>query len=247
MDPTRMGDVYMGLSHGCIIHVRLHVIKMTKEVMDKCSTTFACCTKAFPAEVRRDVYSLYGYIRHLDNIVDGDELIGDIEQLAYNFAYVNKKYDMPKEWKEDFYTSMRMDAKKVHHDDESMLRYCRGSAEVIGLMMARILGAPESAYPYAEHLGRAYQIINFVRDYDEDIARGYHYIGEDLNRYLDMFEASLFFGERGIKYLPRKVRKPIRYANEMYRWCAKKLRKGYKNPKPNGWVRAWIKIKVTLW
>ena len=62
-----------------------------------------------------------------------------------------------------------------------------------------------------------------------------------------MFEASLFFGERGIKYLPRKVRKPIRYANEMYRWCAKKLRKGYKNPKPNGWVRAWIKLKVTLW
>ena len=76
-------------------------------------------------------------IRYLDNIVDGDELVGDLKRLAYNFAYVNKKYEMPKEWKEDFYTSMRMDAKKVHHDDESMLRYCRGSAEVIGLMMAK--------------------------------------------------------------------------------------------------------------
>ena len=43
------------------------------------------------------------YIRYLDNIVDGDELVGDLKRLAYNFAYVNKKYDMPKEWKEDFY------------------------------------------------------------------------------------------------------------------------------------------------
>ena len=247
MDNLQLFVIHMGMSHSYIIYSRIHVINMTKEVMDKCSTTFACCTKAFPAEVQKDVYSLYGYIRYLDNIVDGDELVGDIKRLAYNFAYVNKKYDMPKEWKEDFYTSMRMDAKKVHHDDESMLRYCRGSAEVIGLMMAKILDAPEQAYSYAEHLGRAYQIINFVRDYDEDIERGYHYIGEDHNRYLDMFEASLFFGERGIKYLPRKVRKPIRYANEMYRWCAKKLRKGYKNPKPNGLVRAWIKLKVTLW
>ena len=62
-----------------------------------------------------------------------------------------------------------------------------------------------------------------------------------------MFEASLFFGERGIKYLPRKVRRPIRYANAMYRWCAKKIKKGHKNPKPNAWVRAWLKFKVLIW
>jgi len=247
MESPRLFAICMGLCHSISIYYRIHNIKMTKEVMDKCSTTFACCTKAFPAEVRKDVYSLYGFIRYIDNIVDRDELVGDLKRLAYNFAYVNKKYNMPKEWKQDFYKSMKMDAQKIHHDDESMLRYCRGSAEVIGLMMAKILGAPESAYPYAEHLGRAYQIINFVRDYDEDIAKGYHYIGPAHDKYLDMFEASLYFGERGLKYLPRNVRKPIRYANEMYRWCAKKLRKGYKNPKPNGWVRAWIKIKVTLW
>ena len=225
---------------------------MTKEVMDKCSTTFACCTKAFPKEIRKDVYGLYGYIRYLDNIVDGDELVGDIKRLAYNFAYVNKKYQMPKEWKEAFYTSMRMDLDKVHHDDESMLRYCRGSAEVIGLMMAKILGAPEKAYPYAEHLGRAYQIINFVRDFEEDKEKGYSYLQVDMwgqpeMKYLDMFEASLFFGERGIKYLPRKARRPIRYANAMYRWCAKKIRQGHKNPKPNAWVRACLKFKVLIW
>ena len=80
MGSPRLFAICMGLSHTYIIYSRIHDIKMTKEVMDKCSTTFACCTKAFPAEVRKDVYSLYGFIRHVDNIVDGDELVGDLKR-----------------------------------------------------------------------------------------------------------------------------------------------------------------------
>ena len=50
-----------------------------------------------------------------------------------------------------------------------------GSAEVIGLQLLPVLGTVcprEEAAPYAAALGKAFQLTNFLRDVDEDLARG---------------------------------------------------------------------------
>ncbi|MHB8341800.1 MAG: phytoene/squalene synthase family protein, partial [Mycobacteriales bacterium] len=65
-----------------------------------------------------------------------------------------------------------------------LLRYVYGSAAVIGLQMLPVLGtvvAREVAAPYAEDLGIAFQLANFIRDVGEDLRRGRIYLPlEDL-------------------------------------------------------------------
>jgi phytoene synthase len=92
---------------------------------------------------------------------------------------------------EDFLASMRMDLTVTDYPDRAALnRYMRGSAEVIGLQMLPVLGgvsktgeatdeATAEAAPYAAALGRAFQLTNFLRDVDEDLARNRVYLPAD--------------------------------------------------------------------
>ena len=111
---------------------------------------------------------------------------------------------------------MYTDLVKRKHSVASMLEYCKGSAESVGVMMARILGCDPRAEPYARALGRAYQIINFIRDYDEDVANGYHYITKDFQVYLTFFMNDLELAMEGIHYIPEELRGPIIKANQAY-------------------------------
>ena len=104
-----------------------------------------------------------------------------------------------------------------------MLEYCKGSAESVGMMMAKFLECPPEAEDYARALGRAYQIINFVRDYDEDIAKGYQYITDDFKFYIKLFRDELNYSMTGLHYIPAKYRQPIMEANKMYEKIADEL------------------------
>jgi phytoene/squalene synthetase len=72
-----------------------------------------------------------------------------------------------------------------------------------------MLGCPPEAEEHARALGRAYQIINFIRDYDDDVARGYHYITEDHSIYLKMFYEELDKGMEGMRYIPEHLQGAI--------------------------------------
>ena len=82
--------------------------------------------------------------------------------------------------------------------------------------MERILGCPPEADIYARALGRAYQIINFVRDYEEDLAKGYEYISANHDIYIRLFRENLEEGMEGINYIPEELRGPIFKANKAY-------------------------------
>jgi 15-cis-phytoene synthase len=123
-----------------------------------------------------------------------------------------------------------------------------GSAEVIGLMMAKILGLPQASFHAARLLGRAMQYINFIRDIQEDIDLCRVYLPQDqLEKFgirsLNFQEAHLnkesfskfireqiktYFiwqkeAESGYSFIPKKHLVPIRTAAEMYKWTAKKI------------------------
>jgi len=59
---------------------------------------------------------------------------------------------------------------------EDLLRYTKGSAEVIGLFMIKILGISDQARPAAVLLGRSMQFINILRDVAEDHVLGRRYL-----------------------------------------------------------------------
>ena len=118
---------------------------------------------------------------------------------------------------------MHTDLIKKEHTVATMLEYCKGSSESVGCMMARILGCPPEADYYARCLGRAYQIINFVRDYDEDVAKGYKYIGSSKSIYIRLFKENLEEGMKGIHFIPEELRTPIFAANKAYMEVADKL------------------------
>ena len=113
---------------------------------------------------------------------------------------------------------------KKEHTMVSMLDYCKGSSESVGCMMARILGCPPEADYYARCLGRAYQIINFVRDYEEDKDKGYSYIGPNHDIYIRLFKENLEEGMKGINHIPEELRSPIFAANKAYMEVADNLK-----------------------
>ncbi len=91
-----------------------------------------------------------------------------------------RRYSIGWELFDDFLASMRMDLTVTDYPDRSALeRYTYGSAEVIGFQTLPVLGTVvprEEAAPYAAALGKAFQLTNFLRDVDEDLARGRVYL-----------------------------------------------------------------------
>ena len=187
--------------------------------MEEYSNTFFACVTEWPKEVRTDIYTLYAYLRVTDEMVEGEDYVhnyAEWRQIIEEFHKLSDKFEFDGQWLADFHQSMFTDLVKKNHTINSMLEYCKGSSESVGCMMARILGAPPEADYHARCLGRAYQIINFVRDYEEDVAKGYHYIGKNHDIYKRMFRENLEEAMKGIEYIPEPLRSPIFAANKEY-------------------------------
>lgn len=96
-------------------------------------------------------------------------------------AYVFHKYNIPYKLSLDFLEAMIMDLDKNRYSTyEDLKKYMFGSAGVVGHMMTYIIGYHnKDAFVYAEDLGYAMQMTNFLRDIKEDyVSRGRIYIPE---------------------------------------------------------------------
>jgi phytoene synthase len=168
--------------------------------------TYYLATRLLPAAVRPHVWALYAFARTADEIVDSPSghdpralpewartamrtlrapepphpLIDPL--LAATWSTM-RSYALDPTLVEEFLASMTMDLTvSRYHTWGDLLSYMRGSAAVIGELMAPILGAsgPE-ALQRAGALGEAFQLTNFIRDVSEDFHRGRIYLPlEDL-------------------------------------------------------------------
>ncbi len=211
----------------------------------------------FPSAVRDEVAVLYSFVRYVDDLVDRSEPLVEDFYRAYRllersldgavsppvlgeFAELARRRGFERSWIEAFMEAMEMDLyKKRYATFSELLRYVYGSAEVIGLFMAKIMSLPPASYPYARLLGRAYQLINMIRDVGEDLALGRIYIpAEDmakfgargvepteefaqviryeLARYLQIQKAA----EEGYRYIPRRLLPAIKTASDLYKRTA---------------------------
>lgn len=175
------------------------------------STSFSLGIRVFDKEFRDPIYSIYGFVRFADEIVDTfhdhnkKELLADyrketfkaIEQkislnpILHAFQQVVNEYAIDHILITDFLDSMEMDLEKSAYESEAIYnKYIYGSAEVVGLMCLQVFTRGDKTFfdelaPYARSLGAAFQKINFLRDINSDLKeRGRVYFpGLDLNRF----------------------------------------------------------------
>ena len=162
------------------------------------STTYFHSSLVFPADVRKDVFVLYSFVREADDFVDStpqqadafhafctryrDALHGQPtgDLVIDSFVELLQRREFDPAWVDSFLSSMAMDlTRKEYATIADLDTYLYGSSEVIGLFMARIMDLPEASEPAARLLGKAMQFINFIRDIDEDQVLGRTYLPRD--------------------------------------------------------------------
>ncbi len=239
------------------------------KIFKKGSKTYYNSARFFKDDVKKDVITLYSFVRVADNLVDSvpqkiNEFLefrneteralrsGNSENTIINdMVELSLRRGFKSDWIMSFLKSMEMDLYfRKYTKIEETVEYMYGSAEVIGLMMSRIMELPYQALFHARMLGRTMQFINFIRDIAEDISLGRQYIPqEDLERFglnsldydetsakkenfkaLMRFEIERFrewnrFGEEGFAYIDSKNLLPVKVATDMYLWTAKKISK----------------------
>ncbi len=166
----------------------------SKLITKKYSTSFSIAVGTLPDEMRKAIYSIYGFVRLADEIVDtfheSDQefLLNDFEKEYYkalqqgismnpvlhSFAITVTKYQFPHELVDSFLKSMRADlSKQVYDTDSELDNYIHGSANVVGLMSLLVfLDGDKQRYNQlkepAMKLGSAFQKVNFLRDLKAD-------------------------------------------------------------------------------
>ena len=166
-----------------------------------------------------------------------------------SFVRLQTKRKFDPAWVKSFLDTMEHDLTRTTYPTmEDSISYMHGSAEVIGLMMSQILSLPPVAHSSAKLLGRAMQYVNFIRDIAEDNSLERTYFPQkELKKYRlpslqkeivstrqDNFEAFIHAqikqyeawsrqGEEGYVHIPRRYLIPIKTANDLYCWTARRI------------------------
>lgn len=165
----------------------------SKLVTKAYSTSFSLGTRLIDKKIRKHIYSIYGFVRYADEIVDtfhgynkavllkkfkSDTYAAIKDGISLNpilnsYQATVNQYGIEHEVIEAFLHSMEMDLTQKVHDLGSYKEYIYGSAEVVGLMCLRVfVEGNEKMYqelkPAALALGSAFQKVNFLRDLKHD-------------------------------------------------------------------------------
>jgi len=169
-------------------------VECSKLVTKTYSTSFSMAVKTLGPSIRNAIYSIYGFVRFADEIVDTfhdydkEKLINDFENDFYKcleegislnpilnaFQLTVKKYNINDELIQAFLKSMKQDLHKVDYTSAEFNNYIYGSADVVGLMCLRVfVNGDEQRYEKlkmsAMRLGSAFQKVNFLRDLKDDV------------------------------------------------------------------------------
>ena len=174
--------------------------KTSKLITESYSTSFASAVSYLHPDIQNAIYSIYGFVRLADEIVDTfheydkQSLLEKFERDYYeafrsgislnpalnSFQHTVTKYNIHDDLIQAFLRSMKIDlVKSDHNSRDETDEYIYGSAEVVGLMCLKVfVNGDETLYNElkdpARRLGSAFQKVNFLRDIKNDT--------QDLNR-----------------------------------------------------------------
>jgi phytoene synthase len=181
---------------------------------------FAWGIMLLPRPKRLALSALYAYARRVDDIADGGgEPEARREELASLGALVERlpeappddpvmvaladavtRYQVPREALRALVEGALWDVDRSRYGSWVELKeYCRRVAGAVGVSCTAVYGPsdPERAWPLAETLGLALQLINIMRDVPEDWALGRVYLpGDEMERF-GVTEADIAEGRIG--------------------------------------------------
>jgi phytoene synthase len=202
--------------------------KTSKLITRSYSTSFSIAVSYLPPETGDAIYSIYGFVRLADEIVDsfhGYDRKSLIEQLEHDyylaladgisinpvlnsFQETVRKYNIPGDLIEAFISSMKTDlVKSEYNSGQETSEYIYGSAEVVGLMCLMVfvkgnLQLYNELKEPARKLGAAFQKVNFLRDIRNDT--------EKLDRYYFHHMNGRIFNEMIKKKIVDEIRNDFR-------------------------------------
>jgi phytoene synthase len=166
------------------------------------STSFYSASQYFSKEIQEAIFSIYGFVRLADEIVDSfhfsdkEYLLRKFESdyydavkngislnpILHSFQMTVGKYGISDEYVQHFLSSMKADLEKKEYKSQIELNtYVYGSADVVGLMCLKVFcKGDEELFDRlmlpATKLGSAFQKVNFLRDIKQDTQElGRHY------------------------------------------------------------------------
>ncbi len=273
-------------------------LRQARAILRHHGKSYYYSTCLFPRELQDATCAVYAFVRLPDEIVDNSpsetpedlanvhrELkeFGDQWRRAYKSgesqnpilqltAQTWHKYGIPYAYSEDFLRAMMQDTHQTDYATYADLEgYMYGSAAVIGLMMSHLVGySGEKTLEYAQKLGYAMQLTNFLRDIDEDFQlRNRVYMPADELKQFGLsrddienrnfspgFRAFMEFqgarahalyeeANRGIPMLNKEGRFAVATASTLYRAILGKLEKEDWNPFPRR-VKTSMPEKIVL-
>lgn len=174
------------------------------------STSFSLGILCLGKELRDPIYSIYGFVRFADEIVDSfhshdkaallnrfradcyqaiEEKIS-LNPILNSFQATVHEYGIGRTLIDQFLQSMEMDLAYKTYNEIDFEEYILGSAEVVGLMCLKVfckgdMKLYDRLEAHAMSLGSAFQKVNFLRDLNADyvgLGRSY-FPGIDLSSF----------------------------------------------------------------
>jgi len=168
--------------------------KISRLITREYSNSFSKAVSYLENDGSQAIYSIYGFVRYADEIVDTfqaidkDKILDSFESEYYiaaargvstnpvlhSFLLTVKKYRIDDKLIKAFLKSMRSDLSKTQYSSKKeMDEYVHGSADVVGLMCLKVfVNRDEALYERlkapAMRLGSAFQKVNFLRDLKSD-------------------------------------------------------------------------------
>jgi phytoene synthase len=164
--------------------------RITAAMVRRSGSSFRLGMQSLQSERRRAMHAVYAFCRAVDDIADGaappsekrvflSEWRREIDRLhrapetpiGRELARASSLFKLPAEEYHMLLDGMDMDSAerlRIASDYELGL-YGRRVAGSVGALSIRIFGAP-SAHDFALNLGRTLQLVNILRDVDEDAA-----------------------------------------------------------------------------
>ena len=175
-------------------------VACSKIVTNSYSTSFSLAVKMLYKSIQPAIYSIYGFVRYADEVVDTfhdydkevllEEFKNDfylslergisLNPILHSFQRVVIDYNIDLNLIQAFLRSMKMDLTKSNYATyEEYKEYIYGSADVVGLMCLKVfVNGDQEKYEElkdsAMALGSSFQKVNFLRDLKQDF--------NDLNR-----------------------------------------------------------------
>lgn len=167
--------------------------EFSKTVTKRYSTSFSLGIYFLNEKLRQPIYSIYGFVRLADEIVDSfhdfdkpvllskfkRDCFEAIEEgvslnpVLHSFQQVVNNYNIDHELIKLFLQSMEMDLSHQTYNVQKYDQYILGSAQVVGLMCLKVfINGDKNEYERlkdsAMKLGSAFQKVNFLRDANAD-------------------------------------------------------------------------------